>query len=299
MLTERPDHEAAEQAGRAALVTDANLSRRQRRTAKLEARQEARERSSRFAVVHDVDGPRVRLGLVWFVVALVAVIVGTTPVAALFGVVAAVAALQAITAWREIGVGPNRIVGGALTAAMPLAASYSVGLLGATVLALVLGSIIAGAIDRTRTSDPIVDAGFTIRCTLFVGLAAAAMVVLHRIGVVPALVLLLLVCAYDAGDYLVGSGSANSVEGPIAGMAGVAVVGFAVSVIEPDPFSASSAMLLAMMAAVLCPLGQLLVSAILPAAQTRAPAMRRLDAFALSAPVWAVILWWTTGLSGA
>lgn len=48
----------------------------------------------RFALIMDVRGPKVRLGVVWFVALVICSALGRFSVAALFSVVAVVAALQ-------------------------------------------------------------------------------------------------------------------------------------------------------------------------------------------------------------
>jgi hypothetical protein len=65
-----------------------------------------------------------------------------------------------------------------------------------------------------------------------------------------------------------------------------------VAVLQVPPFDGEAAFTFAALAAVACPLGQLLASALLPAADAKAPALRRLDSLLLLAPVWC----WTVGL---
>ena len=43
--------------------------------------------------------------------------------------------------------------------------------------------------------------------------------------------------------------------------------------------------------AIVCPMGQLLGSWILPSARAKAPALRRLDAWLVTAPLFLVCLW--------
>jgi hypothetical protein len=99
----------------------------------------------------------------------------------------------------------------------------------------------------------------------------------------------LVVSAYEVGDYLVGSGARNAFEGPIAGAAAVLVVQFSISVLGlVEPFTISNGLLFAALAAVLCPLGQITASLVLPSVRAKAPAMRRLDSLILLGPVWAL-----------
>ena len=48
----------------------------------------------RYSVVYDIDGPRVRLGMAWFVVAAIAIGIGPLPTALVYGGAAAIAAAQ-------------------------------------------------------------------------------------------------------------------------------------------------------------------------------------------------------------
>ena len=112
------------------------------------------------------------------------------------------------------------------------------------------------------------------------------MVLLTRLDQGSAIALLLLASAYETGDYLVGSGARNPYEGPVAGIAAITVVTFIVSTLSISAFDVGQAWLFGGAVAVLAPLGQLLASALLPAAGAPAPALRRLDSLLLAAPVW-------------
>ena len=92
------------------------------------------------------------------------------------------------------------------------------------------------------------------------------MVLLTRLDQGSAIALLLLVSAYETGDYLVGSGARNPYEGPVAGIAAITVVTFIVSTLSISAFDVGQAWLFGAAVAVLAPLGQLFASALLPAA---------------------------------
>jgi hypothetical protein len=116
-------------------------------------------------------------------------------------------------------------------------------------------------------------------------------VLVHDVDAGAALVLVVLVCSYEAGDYLVGSGSTTALEGPAAGCIGVLVATFAVVVVRPDLFGGSTSLwAMGVATGVACPLGQLAASAILPSGGTFAPALRRLDSYLVAAPLWAFVL---------
>jgi hypothetical protein len=93
------------------------------------------------------------------------------------------------------------------------------------------------------------------------------------------------------GDYLVGTGANGMVEGPIAGMAAVLVLTFTEAVFQLGPFDARAAWVFGGMVAALAPLGAPLASALAPAADAKVPALRRLDAWLVLAPVWCWLLW--------
>lgn len=260
-----------------------------------EAWREARLARSRFGIVYDVHGPRVRLGVVWFVVALGALYLGTWALAALVGGVAAVAALQASRELRAPWRTPHRVVAAGFGVALPLAAAAGTGLAGAVTLVLTAAAVVVAA-TRPSRGGPLVDAGATVRAGLFVGLAAASVVLLAREEIGAAVTLVLLVSAYEVGDFLVGSGAANVIEGPAAGFVSVGVATAWMALVQPPPFQGGVVWVYGALVVLLAPVGQVLASAILPRAGAPAPALRRLDSYLVTAPVWLVAVW--SGLTG-
>jgi hypothetical protein len=248
----------------------------------------------RLVTGYDLDGPRVRMGLLWFVLAMGAALLGVVTTASLFAVVAAVAALQTAAAWRKARLRPSRLVaaGGAL--AMPLAAVVGVALAGAAGLALVAAALVAPlllpAAVRWRVS-PVVTAAATVRSGFFVGLAAAGMVFLARSDSAALVTLVVLVSAFEVGDYLVGTGARTPVEGPLAGIAAVVVLTFGLAVFQFRPFDNASAWVFGGLVAVLAPLGRFVAPVLAPGPGARVPALRRLDSYVLVAPVWAWMMW--------
>jgi hypothetical protein len=83
------------------------------------------------------------------------------------------------------------------------------------------------------------------------------------------------------------------VEGPVAGILLVLVMtgALSVDVIQPPPFEGGTIWLFGIIAAILCPVGQIAASAILPRAGAPARALRRLDSYLVAAPVWLVLMW--------
>ncbi len=246
---------------------------------------------SRFGIVYDIDGPRVRLGIVWFVVAVVACYLGRFALAVVLAAIAALAAAQTAntlrTKWRRPSLAVAAVIGGVI----PLAAAYGTALAGLAVVALSILAVVAAAMRRPRRTDPLVDAGAMVRAGVVVGLGAGWLLVLHRIDIGAAVTLLLLASAYEVGDYLVGSGARNVLEGPLSGALAAAVVTAALAlVVQPPPFSGGGLWLYAVVAVATFPLGQVTASAVLPRAGAPAPALRRLDSYLLSGLAWMVLL---------
>jgi hypothetical protein len=240
----------------------------------------------RYAVVYDIDGPRVRLGIVWFLVATAGILFGPLATALVFGGTATVAAAQTARSWRRRRQHPDRIVAPAMAGGIALGACLGAGGAGLAIL-IGTGTAVAVAVRDTRSrKPPLSDAGWTIQCALPAGLAAMSMVLLTRLDQGSAFALLLLVSAYETGDYLIGSGARNPFEGPIAGIAAITVVTFVVSTFGVSAFDVGQAWIYGALVAVLAPLGQLFASALLPAAGAPASALRRLDSLLFAAPVW-------------
>ncbi len=244
----------------------------------------------RLRLVHDVRGPKVRLGALWFVLSVAAAWFGPVAIAALFGALAAVAALQTAYAWRRSHPQPHRIVAALGGLSLPVAALAGLVAVPVAALGAALAAAAVGDARRRRAgrTGPVPAALATLRCGLLPGLAAAAIVEVERFGVESVLTMLCLVAVYDAGDFLVGSGAANAVEGPLAGSIGVLVVTFTASILEPAPLSAAQVWVLGGASALLAPLGQVVGSALLPSGGSFAPALRRMDSLLLVAPGWLV-----------
>jgi len=245
----------------------------------------------RFAVTYDVNGPRVRLGFLWFLVVMASVAVGPGALTAVYATTAGLAGFQAARTWQPLGRPAQPVLAaiiGAGIAAAGLLGPAAVGAasLGAAVVAL--GAAVAGTEARQR---PFAAVAYTLQSGWFVGLAAATPVLALRIDIGAAAALVLLVSVYDMGDFLVGSGSKNAVEGPFAGIVAVAVFTFAMWVVTFVPFKEDALLAFGAVVAVAAPLGQLVGSAILPRSDARAPALRRLDSLLVAGPAWVVTLW--------
>jgi hypothetical protein len=239
---------------------------------------------------YDLDGPIVRLGVAWFVVALLAAWAGMVAVAVLFGLVAAVAALQTGAAWRRARLRPHQLLAGVGALVVTLAALFGIAATGLALL-LFVGACVAVSYLVPGRVPPLMRASITVRCGFFVGLAAASAVLIDRTDAAALVALIVLVSGYEVGDFLVGTGASNPVEGPVAGIAAVIVLTFAVSAFEFPPFESGSAWVFGGLVAVLAPLGRFGAAILLPGPDARVPALRRLDSYLLVTPVWAWVLW--------
>lgn len=241
---------------------------------------------------YDVDGPRVRLGFLWFLLLAGALYEGMVALGVLYGLVAGVAATQACREWRAVGRQPSRLVAGLGALAIPISAAWSLALPGLIALAVPVLAVVA-ALFRRRRRTPLLDAaGTTVRASVFHALGAAAVVVTYRASIAGAIILVVFVCAYEMGDYLVGTESASALIGPIAGMIAVGVFTFTVAVFQLSPFNEPlHAVVFGALVAVLCPLSQLVTSLLLPTATAHAPALRRVDSLLLTGPAWVWLLW--------
>ena len=139
-----------------------------------------------------------------------------------------------------------------------------------------------------RPVNPVDLAAFTIRCGLFSGFAAACVGITARYSLTGTVGLVLIVAAYEIGDYLVGSGARNPYEGPVAGATAIVVVTFAITAVGLKPFVFPGSFALAALAAAFCPIGQLTASLILPKVDAPASALRRMDSLLVLAPAWAL-----------
>ncbi len=257
-------------------------------------RESRKYKRRRLAVVYDVNGPRIRFGIGWFVLCLVGLAVGPWGIGFVYAATAAFAALQTAREWRKAGARPHRIAAGAGAFAIGIAGAVSTPLVGLVILVFAAVSVCGGgraaAPPGGRNAHPLDDAGFILRCGLFPGFAAACVATTARFSLTGAVGLVLIVAAYEVGDYLVGSGARNPFEGPVAGATAIVVVTFAITAVGLKPFTFPGSFALAGLAALLCPMGQLAASAILPKVDASASALRRIDSVLLLAPVWALVV---------
>lgn len=244
---------------------------------------------NRYRIHYDIEGPRVRLGILWFLGAMAAFAAGPPGITLYFGVAFAAAGSHTLRTWRARGapVDPRVALGG--VAVVVVAAALGPTIMGVALLA-VTAAVVALAASELDDDDPpsraLARAGLVLQSILPTALAGGCLILLADLESWAAIALVLLVSAYETGDYLIGSGSANSVEGPLAGSVAVLVMAMAVAAAGFPPFGVGEAMLFGVAVAPLAVLGQLLGSVMLPHSRAFAPALRRVDSLLLAVPAW-------------
>ena len=244
-------------------------------------------RRGRLAVVYDIDGPRVRLGVAWFLLALVGVSISPITTALVYGVAAGWAARQVARAWGSVAWQADLAAG--LGAVPVLAALGGTRALIAALVVVVLvavGAACAPGGERLAGRGGRAAALGILWLAIVPSAGAASMVLVRGDSLAAAVVLLLLVSAYEMGDFVVGSGASNPVEGPLAGITTALLVGLPLALLLVNPFDDAGAPLLGFAAAA-CPFGQIVASGLLPDAGASAPALRRIDTLLVTAPLWA------------
>lgn len=259
---------------------------------------EARWNNNRYAIPYPTDGPKVSFGVLWFLLLIGAVLLGESAddsavsaaaVSVIVAPVALLAGLQAGHAWF-----PNQGATRSWTAAAAsvAGASGAAGAIGVPIgLVLAFVAVMFYVLlyrGHRRTSSQLLDV--LCRSALPAGLAAASLAAIGTVGTGAQISIILLVSAYEAGDFVVGSGASNAIEGPLAGLVSLGAMAFILFLVQPAPFDSTTILLFAVVAAICCPLGQLLASALLPRGNSWAPALRRLDSYLLTAPIWLVLL---------
>lgn len=275
-------------------ATAAPKGLRARREAKQKEKQKERNKKlraragSRWRIHYDIEGPRVRLGILWFVSAMVALSLGMIGIVPFFGVAFAAAASHALRTWRarKYDVDPTYALLG--TAAVVTLAAFGADLMGLGVIALAgLALAVTRRSDRDDSSGLSVgNAGMVLQCALPAAVAGGCVVLLADREVWLVVALVLLASAYETGDFLIGSGAGNNVEGPLAGLAAVLVMSMVVAAGGFPPFGVAEAMGFGLAVAPLALAGQYLATAMLPHARAFAPALRRVDSLLLAAPAW-------------
>jgi hypothetical protein len=246
--------------------------------------------SRRLAVVYDTSGPRVTLGVIWFGLVIGALVVGPVALVPLYAVMAALAGFQTASAWRAVGSGANRWVAALSGALVTAGAAWGIGSLGLAVLVAVIVTVVVTWFEANDVRRMLDSAGTTLLSSVPAAIGAAGVILTLRLEIGAAVTLVVIVAAYEVGDFLVGSGASSSLEGPIAGIVAIAAVCLGVAVLRVPPFDGGAVFAFGGFAALCCPLGQLVASAILPSVEARAPALRRLDSLLVLGPVWVLLV---------
>ncbi|CAN5470044.1 hypothetical protein BH10ACT1_BH10ACT1_42570 [soil metagenome] len=247
----------------------------------------------RYGVVYNTQGPRLRLGVAWVVVVVAALAFAPLRpygLATLYAVVAGAAALQVVDAWHAVRTGADRWVAALGASSLPVLATQGVRPLGVGLIVLVVAAVAVALQRRERDMPVLAAAGHTVLAAGLCGGSVASLVLLADYEILAACILVTYLMVYDASDYVVGSGATNGVEGPLAGGLFIAAVTLLFAVLEVAPFRGVDIWSFALLAAVACPAGQLLASAMLPRADAPAPALRRLDSLLIVAPAWAGLI---------
>lgn len=129
-----------------------------------------------------------------------------------------------------------------------------------------------------------------LRCSVLPATTVASVTVLAHVDMGAMVILLLLVSAYETGDYLMGAEAEGVLEGPVSGMAAVLVLTFTVAVLQLGPFETRTVWVFGALVAVLAPLGAMIASLLAPSSDEAGTALRRLDAWIVVAPAWAWLL---------
>jgi hypothetical protein len=244
----------------------------------------------RYGIPYDTQGPKVRLGVLW----ALAVTASLYPqslrpwgLAVLYGVVAGAAAAQVVDAHRGGTRSTERAIAAFGGSALPVAATLGAQVLGAGFLVLVVAAVIGAVATPDPGRLPLARAGQAVLAAGLCGGAAASLVLLAEYEIGAIIILLVVVLLYDASDFAVGSGAGNGLEGPLAGILMITAATAVFAVVNAPPFGGADIWSFAVLAMVACPAGQILASAMLPAADVHAPALRRLDSLLVVAPAWA------------
>lgn len=250
---------------------------------------------ARYAPTHDTQGPKVRLGLAWAAVLLLSLVVSSFrpySLALAMAVVAAVAAGEVVDARRRDQRGPDRWVAEAGASALPLLATLGTGGLGVGLLVLVAGGAVAPFVVTETERAPFARAGLAVGAGALCGAVGASVVLLADLEVGAIVILLATVLVWDASDFVIGSGARRPWEGPVAAVIALVPVTIIFAVLRVPPFRGGDLWGFTLLTVLACPAGQVLASALLPTAETRAPALRRLDSLILTGPLWV----WLVGL---
>ncbi len=239
-----------------------------------------------------IEGPRVRLGILWFLVAVAAATAGRWATALLWAGTAAVAASDLVRVWRtwggaDVRPGPQRLLAGTLAAGATALAAIGSGAAGAAIVAASLAAVVASvSLGRGGRPSPELMLG-----TVLPLVACIPVVLTVVVGPWAGLFLICAVSLYDAGNFLVGAQSKRPWEGPVCGVIGVLAVTFTMAAFQPPPFDGVGTWVVGGLVALACPLGQMVMTAFLPDRTSVAVRARRVDTYLVAAPLFLAGAW--------
>lgn len=245
-----------------------------------------------YLIRPSTDGPKIRLGVLWFLAAVAALVLGRWAVLALWGSAAVLASWQITRAWSETPRAqelPGWIPAGSALASGACVAAAGVGTsLGGAALIVAPLVLVAAAMLTGRKPAA---AGAAVIGAVLASLPAMSVVLIAREEQWAALFLVVAVSFYDAGYFIGAAESSSRLEGPVTGAIGLLAVTFTASAFEAQPFDRATAWVAGAVMLLACPLGQMLTSAELPHPSTDVPAMRRLDSYLVAAPLMLGAVW--------
>lgn len=264
------------------------------RRGRLRSMTASRRRSSGPGLLGPIDlpGPRVRLGVLWFLLAITAATAGRWPSALLWAATAALAATDLVQVWREWGEvadrpGPQRRIAAAGAAVIVLAAAVGSGAVGVALIVVGVASIVVSfLLGRGGRPSPEL-----MMASVLPAIAAAPVVLVVLVGPWAAIFLILAVSLYDAGNFLIGAQARHAWEGPVCGIIGILAVTFTMAAFQPEPFNGPATWAVGLVLVLACPLGQAVMTAFLPSRTSVAVHARRLDTYLLAAPLFLIGVW--------
>ncbi len=242
----------------------------------------------------DPRGPRVALGLAWFALLAVAVFLRWLLPVVLTGT-AALAALQTAGRAKEVRRPVNQVVAALGAGVLVASAAHSTRAAGFALIAFAAAALLLPPGRRPWPFDLEASgaaAWYTLRSGGPVGVALASVVLVQGIDEAALGFLVVGLCAYDAGDYLLSAGEPQGRwVGPLAGMAALLMWTLGMAVFDPPPFAGSQPWVVGVVLALCAPAGQWFASTLLPRPTTRAAALRRVDSWLFAAPAFLVAVW--------
>jgi hypothetical protein len=259
-----------------------------------------RRKASADARARAEDRPYARLGLLWAVLLLAAVVIGSVALALLVAPVGLIAAASALRAARQEPAadteGPSAPE--TLFFGRPIAHS--------DVRRLVLGCVVltpfvalAGPIAALAGSALVVGvaavAAPSLGCSRLGGALAVAAPVSAMSAVVAArgqgsavgFVLVTAIIFYDAAACLMGNRPTGGIVGVVSALLSLAALGFLVALLANPPFGGDRAWVFCLMVGVLAWVGVKLSRALMRGGPTL-PALARLDSLVVAGPVWVI-----------